>query len=103
MPVSVSIPPLVNSEYDEDMLLLLDLGLLRAGQKLIFEQPRKGQRHIAFVESDGRIRFQNTRYVSPSIAAVAAAGRSSNSWISWRTTEGQFLDDLRKKARKRKG
>ncbi|MEV0105308.1 DUF4357 domain-containing protein [Nocardia sp. NPDC050799] len=91
------------AHYDEDMLLLLDLGMLRPGQQLIFDQPRKGLRHIAFVEPDGGLRFQNTRYVSPSGAAVAAAGRSSNGWICWRTTDGRLLDDLRKSARKRKG
>lgn len=108
MPTAKRVPTAVlpksagKAQYDEDMLLLLDLGLLHPGQKLVFEQPRKGQRHIAFVESDGRIRFQNTWYVSPSGAAAAAAGRSSNGWISWRTTNGRLLDDLRRQARKRK-
>lgn len=90
------------AQYDEDMRLLLELGLLRAGQQLIFEQPRKGMRHKAFVEPDGALRLQNTRYVSPSGAAVAAAGTSVNGWICWRTTDGRLLDDLRKRARKRK-
>ncbi|OBA51909.1 hypothetical protein A5780_28245 [Nocardia sp. 852002-20019_SCH5090214] len=91
------------AHYDEDILLLLDLGLLHPGQKLIFEQPRKHRRHIAFVEPDGGIRFQNIRYGSPSYAAVAAAGYNSNGWMCWRTADGRLLDNLRKQARKRKG
>lgn len=102
MPPSASPKGGAKAQYDEDMLLLLEMGPLRPGERLIFEQPRKGRRHTAFVESDGGLRFQNARYVSPSGAAVSAAGRSSNGWICWRTTDGRLLDDLRKRARKRK-
>lgn len=109
-PASIErVPPVVSSRsagkahYDEDMRLLLDLELLRPGQQLIFEQPGKGRRHMAFVEPDGGSRFQNARYMSPSGAAKAAAGGSINNWIHWRTMDGRLLDNLRKRARKRKG
>ncbi|WP_082893264.1 MULTISPECIES: DUF4357 domain-containing protein [Rhodococcus] len=89
--------------YDEDMHLLLELGLLKGGQLLQLPQPRKGVTHQATVEPDGALRFQNRRYPSPSGAAVAATGSSSNGWIAWHTTDGRPLDFLRKTARKSKG
>lgn len=95
--------PVGKAHYDEDMRLLLDRGLLRPGQQLTFEQPRKGTRYTAFVEEDGGLRVQNTRYPSPTSAAVAAAGGSHNGWICWRTAEGRLLDDLRRQVRGRKG
>lgn len=91
------------AHYDEDMRLLLDRGLLRPGQQLIFEQPRKDTRFRAVVEEDGGLRVQNTPYPSPTAAAVAAAGGSHNGWLCWRTTDGRSLDDLRRQVRGRKG
>ncbi|WP_370670848.1 DUF4357 domain-containing protein [Rhodococcus rhodochrous] len=84
----------------EDMQLLLRLGLLKPSQVLRFPQPRKGLTHKAIVESDGTLRFQNTRYHSPTGAANAAAGTSNNGWLAWRLADGRNLDALRAKARK---
>ncbi|MFZ2529409.1 MAG: hypothetical protein WAX14_17435 [Rhodococcus sp. (in: high G+C Gram-positive bacteria)] len=87
------------THYDEDMYLLLRLRYLTAGQQLRFTQRRKGLVHTATVESDGSLRFQGRRYSSPSSAAGAASGTSTNGWIAWHTTDGRVLDDLRRTAR----
>ncbi|MFF0241883.1 DUF4357 domain-containing protein [Rhodococcus pyridinivorans] len=88
------------AQYDEDMQLLLRLGLLKPSQVLRFPQPRKRLTHKATVESDGTLRFQNTRYHSPTGAANAAAGTSNNGWLVWRLADGRNLDALRAKARR---
>ena len=96
-------PVVEKASYDEDMQLLLRLRHLTAGQQLRFPQPRKGLVHKATVEPDGALRFLGKRYSSPSGAAGAASGTSTNGWTAWHTTDGRALDDLRRTARKRPG
>lgn len=66
-------------------------------------EPRRLAAPTATVEPGGALRFQNSRYSSPSGAAVAATGISTNGWTAWHTTDGRALDDLRRKVRKRNG
>ena len=60
----------------------------------------KGKVHEAWVYASGRIRYRNTRYISPSAAAAAAVGRKTcNGWAFWRykNDKGQWvpLSELR--------
>jgi hypothetical protein len=78
---------------------LLDAGLLRASQTLVWDRPRLGQRYSAEVLENGSIRLEDGRaYSSPSRAAMEAADIPSyDGWYAWRVDglEGPTLQDLR--------
>ena len=61
---------------------------LPAGTKLRHIAKRSGERFDAVVE-DGGIEYSGEIYLSPSKAAVAAAGSARNGWIFW-----EFLDPM---------
>jgi len=75
---------------------LLDAGLLIPGEKL---QLQNRQDVIARVTKEGMVAWQGTEYTSPSTAATAARGMSTNGWTAWRLRRedgfGQTLADLR--------
>lgn len=49
------------------------------------------------VPENGRIRFtQDHLFRTPSGAAAAVLGRSSNGWVEWKDERGQPLDEIRK-------
>lgn len=87
-------------KYDEDLLLLLRLGYLRVGEKLIHREVRKGLTHIATIEPDGALRFNGKRYGAPSTPLTEVTGGQRNGWQDWRLVDGRRLDALRRKARK---
>jgi len=87
-------------KYDEDLLLLLRLGYLQAGEKLTHREVRKGLTHIATIESDGALKFNGKRYGAPSTPLTEVTGGQRNGWKDWRLADGRRLDALRKKARK---
>jgi len=76
---------------------LLLKGLLEAGDTLSFQQRRAGREALATVTADGRLIVdgQAVPYTSPSKAASAVTGTSSNGWVLWRTADGRTLDALR--------
>lgn len=78
---------------------LLDGGLLHAGQALVWDRPRLGDRYTAEVIENGSIRLADGRtYSSPSRAAMEAAGIPSyDGWYAWRVEDpdGPSLQDLR--------
>ncbi|MBM4603528.1 hypothetical protein GS575_12105 [Rhodococcus hoagii] len=87
--------------YDEDIILLLNLGYLRPGDDLRYVEKRKGLTHLAHIESDGALRVDGRRFGSPSGALRHAVGYQVNGWVTWRTTDNELLDELRKRARNR--
>ncbi|MFD5424171.1 DUF4357 domain-containing protein [Streptomyces sp. NPDC127084] len=76
---------------------LLLKGLLEAGDTLSFQQRRAGREAAATVTADGRliVEGQAAPFTSPSKAAAAVTGTSSNGWVLWRTADGRTLDALR--------
>ncbi|MFI7251110.1 DUF4357 domain-containing protein [Micromonospora chalcea] len=76
---------------------LLNAGLLKAGERLHFSQPRARRAAVAMVQSDGSLKMEgrSAPYWSPSKAAVVVTGSSVNGWTLWRTDDGRTLDDLR--------
>jgi len=59
---------------DGDLRLLLKAGLVKAGDLLVHEQPRKGQIHLGTIQADGWIEVEDGRsYATPSGALKARA------------------------------
>lgn len=79
---------------------LVEAGLLAAGDELVWERPRLGQRHRAVVTDGGGLRLEDGReFSSPSRAAITAAGLGAyDGWNAWRVTRkgGLLLNELRR-------
>lgn len=75
---------------------LLDAGLLKPGEVLVWNRPRLGVTHTAVVEPDGRLRLEDGRVEHcPGCAAIALAGYLiSGSGVWRRATDGVPLADL---------
>lgn len=78
---------------------LVGAGLLDVGDRLTWNQPRKGLTHEAVVTPDGRLELPDgSHYPSVSAAAVAASEASAiDGWNAWRVeSQGRILiDELR--------
>ena len=58
---------------------LLESGVMRVdGDKVVFERD-----HL---------------FKSPSMAALAVMGRSSNGWVDWKTKDGRTLDEVKRQS-----
>ena len=82
---------------------LVSSGLLRPGSQLIYEMPRRGERFLADVTKEGKIRLSDgSEFETPSGAATGACGAIVNGWRAWRDAEtGMSLDQLRFEAQLR--
>ena len=69
---------------------LVDAGLLRPGQELVFERPRIGEVHRAVVTENARIKVADGQeFASPSRAAVEVSGAvAMDGWYTWRVGDG---------------
>ncbi|MFJ7266387.1 DUF4357 domain-containing protein [Streptomyces sp. NPDC099050] len=75
---------------------LLDAGLLRPEQRLIWRRRNLGQEHYAQVTAEGHLELADGRVCdSPSGACDAVAQSKSNGWDAWRTEDGTTLSVLR--------
>lgn len=77
---------------------LMTSGLLSAGDRLNFSQPRANRTATATVRPDGGLEVAGKSKVfwSPSKAAGAITGSQINGWTLWRKeSDGRTLDDLR--------
>ncbi|WP_435614518.1 hypothetical protein [Streptomyces coelicoflavus] len=75
---------------------LLDAGLLKSGQRLLWRRRNLGQEYLAHVTPEGSLRLEDGRICdSPSGACAAAAHGKVNGWDAWRTDEGVSLSMLR--------
>jgi hypothetical protein len=92
------------SRYDVEVTDLISANLLNIGQKLFMTyKPRNGQpkTYEATILDDGSFSVLNQIYSSPSYAALAGindAGSNRptvNGWISWRTSAGKLMSQLR--------
>ena len=82
---------------------VLEAGLLIAGETLVWERPRKGERWVATVTSEGKLRMDDGReYATPTAAARAVGGSSAGLTVWKRTSNGQKLSDVWKAYRLRK-
>lgn len=81
---------------------LMDAGMLKAGAVLHWNRPRRRERYEVRVLANGQLEAPDgQRFNSPSGAADGLAGGSNDGWEVWRTDDGDALDDLRKRWRKR--
>lgn len=78
---------------------LVEAGLLRSGESLVWERPRLGQTYRATVTGDAEIELEDgRRFRSPSRAAMEAADVPAyDGWYAWRIHDGNgaSLHDLR--------
>ena len=82
---------------------VLESGLLVAGETLVWERPRKGERWIATVTPEGKLRLENgNEYSSPTAAARAVGGTSAGLNVWKRTSDGRKLNEIWKTYRMQK-
>ncbi|MFQ5523352.1 MAG: hypothetical protein ACE5F5_07205 [Acidimicrobiia bacterium] len=77
---------------------LIEGGLLRVGDNLVWERPRKGESYRAEITANGSIRLESGEsFTSPSRAATEAAGIPAyDGWYAWKVERsGKTLDELR--------
>ena len=78
-------------------------GLLIPGETLVWERPRKGERWVATVTAEGKLRLDDgSEYSTPTAAARAVGGGSAGLTVWKRTSNGQKLSDVWKAYRLRK-
>ncbi|PJM75228.1 GmrSD restriction endonuclease domain-containing protein [Bifidobacterium simiarum] len=74
---------------------VLDAGLLVSGETFEWVRPRKGERWVATITDDGKMRMEDgTEYPSPTAAARAVGGSSAGLNVWKRTSNGQKLSDI---------
>lgn len=78
---------------------LLNAGLVSVGDELLFDRPRSGEKHRAYVTESGAVRLEDGQeFGTPSRAAGAVAGISAiDGWTAWSTVSGESLDVLRQR------
>lgn len=85
-----------------DLMPFINAGLLRAGDKLVHVQPRRGLTHEATVTSDGWLQIEDGRAFSkPSPALKAQTGVDINGYGKYvlKTDPEVRLQDLREQLR----
>lgn len=93
--------PTINQRRPGDLMPLLKLGLLEAGDELVFEQPRKGAIHRATVTEDGWLTVNDEDYPKVSPALKSSVGNEINGWKQWiHRASGRPLEDLRAELRR---
>jgi hypothetical protein len=92
------------AQYDVSILDLIQMGLIKAGDKLTMTYgPRGGKKNSyeGTVGKDGSITVLGKTFSSPSYAGIfviQSAGskrKTKNGWTSWRDSKGALLSDLR--------
>jgi predicted GIY-YIG superfamily endonuclease len=74
-----NVPSIIGTAGERLRERLLESGVMRAdGDKAVFER--------------------DYLFKSPSMAALAVMGRSSNGWVDWKTKEGKTLDEVKRQA-----
>ena len=82
---------------------VLAAGLLIPGETLVWDRPRKGERWVATVTAEGKLRLDDgSEYSTPTAAARAVGGGSAGLTVWKRTSNGQKLSDVWKAYRLRK-
>lgn len=82
---------------------VLKAGLLVTGETLVWERPRKGERWVATVTSEGRLRMEDgEEYSTPTAAARAVGGTSAGLNVWKRTSDGRKLSEIWKAYRMRR-
>lgn len=74
---------------------MLEAGVLNAGDTLVWERPRSGERFVATLTDEGRIQLEDgSIHDSPSGAGKALNGYDANGWVNWRVERtGESLRD----------
>jgi hypothetical protein len=83
---------------------LLDAGLIKAGEELVWNRPYLGVLHAARIRADGALILADGRvYGSPCGATAALCRNYQNGWnVFRRASDGRTLGDLREELRTRR-
>lgn len=84
---------------------LLEAGLVKMGDNVVWNRRNLGIRHTARICVDGTlILADGRRYANPSGATTALGGNHQNGWHTWRRlSDGRTLDELRTELRALRG
>jgi hypothetical protein len=84
---------------------LLDAGLVKPGDELVWNRRNHGVRHTARIRIDGTLILADGRvYANPSGATTALGGNHQNGWSAFRrVSDGRTLGELRTELRARRG
>ncbi len=86
-----------------ELLILIERGVVAAGDEIRHTQVRKGVTHTAYIDNEGYVVTSIDRYVSPSPALGALVGSSINGNVNWvHTKTGKTLAELWEIAKYRK-
>jgi hypothetical protein len=78
---------------------LLTAGVIKAGDKLVHTQIRKGQTFVGWVDCDGWVTTDRGRYAEPSPALRDLVGSQIDGWKHWtHEASGKNLRQLRAEA-----
>ncbi len=85
------------SKSDTQIATLLSAGIVQAGDEWFIER-KDGYRAVARVTLSGTLEMGGEQYTSPSTAAGAVLGTSTNGWKRWKFSDGgrtAYIDELR--------
>jgi hypothetical protein len=84
---------------------LLDAGLVKPGDELVWDRRNHGVRHTARLLADGTLILADGRvYANPSGATTALGGNHQNGWSAFRrVSDGRTLGELRTELWTRRG
>ncbi|MCY9784202.1 hypothetical protein KIK06_09880 [Nocardiopsis sp. EMB25] len=93
-------PVMSDGEHDRGALFdMVKAGSLSPGERLVWDRPRRGERHTSTVTPGGRVRVDGSDsapFRTPSGAARSICGHEINGWRQWRRErDGVLLEDLR--------
>jgi hypothetical protein len=93
-------PVVSDSEHDRGALFdMVRAEKLSPGERLVWDRPRRGERHTATVTTGGRVRVDDSDappFKTPSGAARSICGHEINGWRQWRRErDGVLLEELR--------
>jgi len=54
--------------------------------------------NVASIQGTSNQRFRDHLFASPSIAAMALMGRSTNGWLEWKSPQGKTPDEVKRQA-----
>ena len=97
-------PQTLQYRQDETIRLIADYWNIRYdAETLVWDRPRKGERWVATVTAEGKLRLDDgSEYSTPTAAARAVGGGSAGLTVWKRTSNGQKLSDVWKAYRLRK-
>lgn len=95
--------PRSRTVHEETISDLMRVGLLKPGDRVYHEQPRKGTSFSAKITRAGQFLTGGRHYASPSAAMSDLSGAKRNGWRDWRLERtGETLEQVRERFRRQR-